>query len=439
MDSKGPQIRRKGVVLAGAAIGVVLLLLVALPYLLNVNHYHAAIESAASSSLGRQVKIGHLHFSLFTRTLTADDISIAEDEAFSRSAFLHARSLAIGVEVLPLLFSHSLRVNSLTLVEPQMHLLRLASGKWNYASLGAREKSGTTPPLSPDSSTGLHSYSVRELKTDHGQVSIGSVPPGAPEQSFADVSLVARDILSTSAFPVTIVLKASGGGKITLQGKAGPIEPYGKLEHLVIHLKFHAQRVAVAGMEGLLQTLGIPLPPGASLRGGSLNADLAVDGPLGRLVTTGPVTFSDVDISGFNFATWVGGMASLGGIKNSSDTRIQSINCQVRIAPGGIWLDDLNVVIPDFGPITGAGTISASNDLNFHMQAELRAGNGPLGSVRAVASLGQGSSGIPFQIQGTTSHPIFVSHAAGTVGNTMSLPFRGAGRIFGRLKGEKKP
>jgi hypothetical protein len=93
----------------------------------------------------------------------------------------------------------------------------------------------------------------------------------------------------------------------------------------------------------------------------------------------------------------------------------------------------------EIGPITGTGTISASNNLDFHMHAELRAGSGPLGGVRAVASLGQGSSGIPFQVEGTTSHPVFVSNAAGTVGNTLSLPVRGVGRMFGKLKGEKKP
>jgi len=285
----------------------------------------------------------------------------------------------------------------------------------------------------------LTNYSVRELKADNGEVSIGGVSHGVPVQSFRDVSLVATDISSTSPFPVSIILEAPGGGKITLEGTAGPMGPDGKLEHAVIHLKFHGQRVGIAGMENLIENLGIPLPPGASFRGGSLNAELSVDGPLGRLVIAGPATLSDVQISGFNFATWVGGMASLGGIKNSSDTLIQSINCKVRVAPEGIRLDDLNVVMAEAGPITGAGTISPGNDLSFQMKAELHAGNGALGDVRAVASLGQGSGAIPFQVEGTTSHPLFVSHAAGTVENTLSLPVRGVGRMFGKLKGEKKP
>jgi hypothetical protein len=439
MDWKTPQTRRRGVIVAGAATSAAVLLLLAVPYFLNVDHYRAGIESALSSSLGRQVEIGHLHFSLFTRTLTVDDVSISDDEAFGHSAFLHAKSLTVGVELLPLLFSHSVRVNSLALAEPQMHLLRSASGKWNYASLGARRKSGTAPPLIPDSSSGQASYSVQELRFTGGRVSIGSVPSGAAERSFASVSLVATHILPTSAFPVSIAWKAPGGGDVTLEGMVGPIEPLGKLEGTAIHMKFHGERVAIAGMEVLLQVLGIPPPPGASLRGGSLNADLAVDGPLGRMVATGPVALSNVEISGFNFATWVGGKASLGGIKNSPDTLIQSITYQIRVAPQQIRLDDLNVTLAGFGPITGVGTISPGNDLNFQMHAVLHAADGALGGLRAVASLGQGSSGIPFEIQGTTSQPVFVGHGTATVGNTMSLPFRGIGRMFERQKDEKKP
>src|SRR5208282_4016328 len=200
--------------------------------------------------------------------------------------------------------------------------------------------------------------------------------------SFRDVSLAATNVSSAWASPVTIALTVPKGGKITLEGTAGPVEPDGRLERVPVHLKLHGQHVGVAGMEGLIENLGIPLPPGASLRGGSLSADLSVDGPLGRLVITGPVTLTDVEISGFNFATWVGGMASLGGIKNSPDTLIQSIHCKVRAAPEGIRLDDVSVVMAEVGPITGAGTVSADNHLEFHMQAELHSGKGALGDIR---------------------------------------------------------
>jgi hypothetical protein len=104
---------KKRLVTIVAAIGVLLVLLIAAPYLINVNNYRPTIEAALGSSLGRQAQIGHLRLSLLSRTLTAEDISISDDVAFGHSPFLLAKSLAVGVEVLPLVFSHTLHVRSL--------------------------------------------------------------------------------------------------------------------------------------------------------------------------------------------------------------------------------------------------------------------------------------------------------------------------------------
>ena len=42
----------------------------------------------------------------------------------------------VSVEMMPLLFSRSVRVTALTLKEPELALLRAPSGKWNFSSLG---------------------------------------------------------------------------------------------------------------------------------------------------------------------------------------------------------------------------------------------------------------------------------------------------------------
>jgi len=116
--------KRKKLIIIAAVIGVLLVLLIAVPYLINVDNYRPTIEAALGSSLGRQVQIGHLHLSLLSRTISAEDLTISDDAAFSRSVFLRAKSLKVGAEVMPLLFSHTLHVNSLTVVEPQLNLLR---------------------------------------------------------------------------------------------------------------------------------------------------------------------------------------------------------------------------------------------------------------------------------------------------------------------------
>ena len=48
------------------------------------------IEKALSDSLGRPVQLGHLSFSLFSGSLVADNVAIADDPAFGSTPFLRS-------------------------------------------------------------------------------------------------------------------------------------------------------------------------------------------------------------------------------------------------------------------------------------------------------------------------------------------------------------
>lgn len=442
---------RNAVIIIGASVVGLILLLIAAPYFVSVNHYRPAIESAASSALGREVAVGGLRVSVLRRTVTADDVSIADDPAFSRSAFLQAKHVRVGVELLPLLFSHRVRVTSITVVEPQIIVLRASPDKWNFASIGVRPKglaSGRRP--ASDASNALQGFALVNLKVKNGRLTVGNAASKIPEQSYEDIDLTAKGVSTVSAFPVAIELRTSGAGKVRVEGTAGPInskgdskgDSNGTVESVVVHLKFHATDVPAKGMEGLLSTLNISLPSGAAFERGTINADMTVDGALGHLVADGPVSFSDVNVSGFNLAKWVGAMAKVSGIADIPYTEIQSMQSDVRIAPDGVELKNLKMVLPNFGTLDGEGTISPSDVLNFKMKAKLNVKKSALGTLRTVASLGQqvkGDSDLSFRVLGTTSVPLFVPNVAGAVGQTAALPLRGVGKIFSKLTGEKKP
>ena len=118
------------------AFAVFVLILIALPFLINVNSFRPKIESEASSALGRQVTIGNLSLSILSGHVEADNIAIADDPAFSKSPFVTAQSLKIGVELMPLIFSRKVRVTEIVLEQPQITLLKAANGTWNFSSLG---------------------------------------------------------------------------------------------------------------------------------------------------------------------------------------------------------------------------------------------------------------------------------------------------------------
>jgi len=430
--------KRKGLAIPAVVVGLLLVLLAVVPYFVDADTYRSTIEATLSTSLGRQVEIGHLRFSLLSRSLTAENVSIADDAAFSRSPFLRARSLKVGAEVFPLLFSHALHVSSLTIEEPQVSLLRSSAGRWNFSSLGAKERTRKHPG-GKNPGSGFSEFSMQDLRITDGRLSIVRAPSSATLPAYENVNLEVKNISPASASQFTLSAKTPSGGKLKLEGTAGPIDPSRTIEHLLVHAKCNAQKLPAQDVEGLLQALGLGLPSGSSLRGGTINADLTADGPLDRLVTTGPLSASNVTFSGFSMASKLGALALLSGAQGDSDTRIQNMSSKLRVAPEGYRFDELSIVVPALGTVTGAGTISPNNDLNFRMVAKLNADGGALGTLKGIAGLGQLGNGLPFRIQGTTSNPVFIPEMAGALGGQTATPTGGGlGQFLGELTGKKK-
>src|SRR5713101_209263 len=108
-------------ILRSIAIVVVLLLVVfiSLPFLVNINQFRPMLEYSLSSALGREVTVGNLKLAILSGGAGADDLSIADDPAFSRTPFLRAKSLKITVELPPLIFSRKLNVTGITIDQPE--------------------------------------------------------------------------------------------------------------------------------------------------------------------------------------------------------------------------------------------------------------------------------------------------------------------------------
>ena len=73
-----------------------------------------------------------------------------------------------------------------------------------------------------------------------------------------------------------------------------------------MNLKLSAPDMAVDELEAMLPALGITLPRGSKLKGGTLAADLAISGPLDKLVIAGPVRLSNAKLAGFDMGSKLG-------------------------------------------------------------------------------------------------------------------------------------
>ena len=546
--------KKKMLYIAGGLAGVVVILVIAAYLLIDANSFRPAIEAQLSNSLGRQVKVGDLNLSLFSGGISARDISIADDPAFSHAPFLTAKSVDVSVELIPLLLSRSVRLTALTLKEPELVLLRSSSGKWNFSSLGGGPKTAATtsaPTFPPQE------LAIQKLQIVNGRVTVGNWLNPEKPSTYEAVNVTARNVSYESQIPFTFAANTPGGGDMKVEGIAGPINradtaetPLSAaitLQHLdlattgfidpssglgglldytgtlrsdgknahtegtvkaerlrltrsggpakapvtvdyatdydlaqqagvlsrgdihtgkstahlsgnyntqgqstVVHLKLDGSALPIADIEGLLPALGVVLPAGAGLQGGTADAALAIEGAVDRLVTTGDLNVSNARLTGFDLASKMSALSALTGMKGGADTLIQTFNSNLRIAPEGIRADNLKLIVPAIGTMTGRGTIGANNVLDFHMLATL-ANPGQGGTLGKMASgipmLGQNAKGpIPFMIQGTTSSPVFVPDVAGMVSGGMLTSLQpqqqpdqqGLGGMLGGLLGKKK-
>jgi AsmA protein len=209
------------VVLVIVAVLVVLVLVA--PFLIPVNQFRPIIEEKASAALGRKVDVGNLSLSLFSGSLAADNLSIADDPKFSKSPFLSAKSIQVGVDLVPLILRKELNMRDIIVDSPEVTLLRGGAGEWNYSSFGAAaaKSHGKAPP--PRAQQSLGEFSVEKLELRNGRIVLGSIN-SQKRSTYDKVNLTASNVSLTSKFPATLTASLPGGGDLKLDGTAGPLD-----------------------------------------------------------------------------------------------------------------------------------------------------------------------------------------------------------------------
>jgi AsmA protein len=560
--------RKKPLIIIGAIVAVVLLLILCLPLFINANQFKPTLETKLNAALGRKVTIGDIKLAIFSGGVTVSDISIADDPSFSKSPFLTAKSLTVGVELIPLIFSKQVNVDSIAIDSPDVNLIHGPGGKWNYSSLGGSSSSAAANKTASDngSSTPL---TVKKLEIKNGKIIASTAGSSQKPSVYENVDLEASDLSYTSQFPFKVSAKGPGNAALKVEGKAGPINATDssltplsatvEVEHLdlattgfidpasgiagimdfkgdlssdgkqmsskgtikvtklkasaagsastvpvnldyatvytletqagvlnqgdvkignavqhltgsyntaaqpaKIDMKVNAQGMPLNDLEGFLPAVGVVLPSGSKLQGGTMSVNLMIVGPVDKPTITGPVNISNTKLAGFSLKSKLGALGSfagLGGGGGGNDTDLQTLSATIRNDPAGTKIDSLNLVLPSIGSVTGNGTVSAAGQLDFKMVANLAGGLGK--AVGGVATMAGGATGalgsfaggggskdkssgggIPFTIKGTTSNPQ-VMPDMGSVGNVAKSavvnPTKAVTNPIGGLLGKKKP
>jgi hypothetical protein len=174
----------------------------------------------------------------------------------------------------------------------------------------------------------------------------------------------------------------------------------------IVHIKIAGNQIPLDTLEGILPALGLAFPGTSKLRGGTVGANVSLDGPVNRLITSGTAQLADSHVSGFDFGSKFSRLPEISA-KIGSDLAIVNLSTHFRVAPEGTHINNFNGEFGGIGNITGDGDVSSTNHLQFKMVAHLRK-DGAGRFVLDHVGLRKVPNDVPFQIVGTTSMPLII-------------------------------
>ncbi len=519
-----------------ALVGLFVLGLASIPLFVNANTFRPTIEGQLTTVLGRSVKLGDLSLSIFSGSLIAKDLRIADDPNFSAAPFLTAKEVRIGVFLRPLIFSRKVDLRGFQITSPQITLIRATNGTWNFSSIGRLPASGAVANAAPISSKAsaieFHVLDVRRIVIENGRAVIASISVDHQPSVYENVNLSVRDFSFDSQFPFELSANLPGGGSIHTSGQVGPLnridaaaspadlqifikrldpvaagflasdaglsfladidmraasdghvlttkgtmhiqnltlrkgaaaapkpldfafsgtrllkENTGQIDdatarigdaaihvngtyrpvavgadELELNLKLAGQNLPIDELQHLMTAAGVRLPNGAVLKGGTLALNLAIDGPAKSLVISGPIALDNTHIVGFDIGSKIHGIAAMSGLKTGDTTTIDKLRMNVHITNAVVVVDKIDAVIPAVGELTGSGTVTSPDRLDFNLVARIesaqgigKVGAGLLTKLNGSGGTSRNTAGVPLRVIGTPENPNITADVGGIV------------------------
>ena len=359
-------------------VGLLIVIVIAVPFFVDANTFRPKLESELTEALGRQVKVGNLSLSLLSGGVTADNISIADDPEFSKTPFVEAKSLTVGVELIPLIFSKTLNVTELTLSQPEIALVKSENGdKWNFSSLGGKSeaKPATEPKKEPTG--GNPNLTVAKLSVKDGRLTVSRARSEEKPRVYDKVNIDVTNLSFTSSFPFKVASSLPGGGTLDLEGKAGPIANDAAFTPLDAKMTVHGLNLAesgfidpasgISGIADLNETLtsnGHEAKTNGTLKATGLKV-VQKGSPAGRPVD---LTYAVVHDLAKNEGRITQGDVAMGKavahLTGTYDAHGKVTVVNMKLIGQGMPVDDLEAMLPALGVVLPPKATLKGGDLN---------------------------------------------------------------------------
>ena len=426
-------------ILGGTLLVLLVAVVIAAPYILNLDALRDWSEREASSRLGREVNIEEVRFSWAGPKIHLGGLSIAEAKDFGPEPFARFESFDLKLRLLSLL-RWRLSVEDIILSGPMVRVLRDDSSSFNFDDIIERlNKSSTTEtPLAAMAPEGSVLKAppidllVEKIRVEDGELYIkdATIPGVARGLSWKGVSLTLKDLSFDRPIDITASLGLNRPTEdIRFEGKVGPVGKIIVPGNIPFDLELVLQPFELARLAKIIG----PLPVGVS---GVVSAREAVRGSIhGGIIFEAQSSLRGLNVqtnrekhavTGFDGAITLGGKINVDARRLSLETlRLEAYQAVLEASgsmgkPGPDLTVDFDVssnTIPLSGwdkVLPGLGSMAIlEGDVTFRgkirgvvgkdLSADLSIVSGKFEVDRGPALLERSSSTPPVPPQGTES------------------------------------
>lgn len=234
----------KVLVRIGVGLLLFIVLLLVLPFLIDLNKYQDQYRPLLEAALNRKIAVRDIRLTLLPNIgARVADFVVQDDPTFSSEPFASLASLDVRVSVLPLLTGH-VQVDEIALREPAITLVKNRQGQVNVSTMGkqAAPKPDTRAPVPTPSAEGplkvLARLGLDRVSLTKGQLSyrdLSAATPTAYTLQELNAQLEHVHLGQTATLHLTALVQPLNL-PVTVEGTFGPLADTLDLETLHLQL-----------------------------------------------------------------------------------------------------------------------------------------------------------------------------------------------------------
>ncbi|MGQ0811419.1 MAG: AsmA family protein [Nitrospiraceae bacterium] len=309
----------------GVVICLVVAVVLALPFLIDLNRYQDQYRPLIEDALNRKIVLQDIRLTIWPRIgARVAGFTVQDDPAFGAGPFASLTSLDVGVKLLPL-FSGKVEVEEITLRDPLITVLKNRNGVLNVSTIGPTgpaEPTPSQPDSLPSQKPGNPLQALALLAVDRVSITGGTLSyrdestPKPTEYRIDDLDVLLKSVRlgETPSLRAAAVVQPYNLS-VTLNGMFGPLTEALELKQFHFDLGFGKVAMALNGSllggnldatltSPVINTADLPvtLPLTKPVQVKDLRATLKAKYPLKEGVP--PLELAD--LPEFGFAVWLG-------------------------------------------------------------------------------------------------------------------------------------